>query len=230
MNANAQHIKDYLLGYYPPEEWPSLLHQAEEWAKTKPLAGLRVLDACPIFRNTLGKFMALLAAGAEVYVPRRPDMPCDPAVTALLPDFGIHTAEKGQDDFDIVLDCAAKCARCTPSLGYAELTRSGVPVYERTRRPVIVADAGRIFLCHGQGIHVRPQEEAGLAVAQLGGDTETAVFGIHAEALQGLLHIFPGQGQIQPGLGIAVEIPPMGNGFLLQLCGTLIKIHRKNLP
>lgn len=144
MNANAQHIKDYLLGYYPPEEWPSLLHQAEEWAKTKPLAGLRVLDACPIFRNTLGKFMALLAAGAEVYVPRRPDMPCDPAVTALLPDFGIHTAEKGQDDFDIVLDCAAKCARCTPSLGYAELTRSGVPVYERTRRPVIVADAGRI--------------------------------------------------------------------------------------
>lgn len=144
MNANAQRIKDYLLDFYPPEEWPTLLHQAEEWAETQPLAGLRVLDASPLYRNTLGKFMALLAAGAEVYVPRRTTMPADPATEAMLPDFGIRTAEKGQDDFDIVLDCAAQCSRYTPYLGYAELTRSGVPVYERARRPVIVADAGRI--------------------------------------------------------------------------------------
>ncbi|MDO5471474.1 MAG: hypothetical protein Q4F38_09265 [Akkermansia sp.] len=144
MNANAQRIKDYLLGFYPPEEWPTLLQQADDWAVTQPLAGLRVLDASPLFRNSLGKFMALLAAGAEVYVPRRTTMPHDAAISAMLPDFGIKTAEKGRDDFDIVLDCAAQCARRTPTLGYAELTRSGVPVYERTRRPVIVADDGRI--------------------------------------------------------------------------------------
>lgn len=144
MNANAQRIKDYLLGFYPPEEWPTLLHQAEEWAMTTPLAGLKVLDASPIFRNTLGKFMALLAAGAQVYVPNRTGMPADPAVVAMLPDFGIKIAEKGRNDFDIVLDCAAQCSRYTPALGYAELTRSGVPVYERAHRPVIVADAGRI--------------------------------------------------------------------------------------
>ncbi|MBQ2379999.1 MAG: hypothetical protein II295_06365 [Akkermansia sp.] len=144
MNANAQRIREYLLAYYPADEWPTLLHQAEEWAATQPLAGLRVLDATPIYRNTLGKFMALLAAGAEVYVPRRTAMPQDAAIAELLPEFGIHTAEKDQNDFDIILDCAAQCVRYTPTLGYAELTRSGVPVYERARRPVIVADAGRI--------------------------------------------------------------------------------------
>ena len=144
MNANAQRIREYLLAYYPADEWPTLLQQAEEWAASQPLAGLRVLDATPIYRNTLGKFMALLAAGAEVYVPRRTAMPQDAATFDSLADFGIHIAEKGQNDFDIILDCAAQCARYTPALGYAELTRSGVSVYERARRPVIVADAGRI--------------------------------------------------------------------------------------
>ncbi|MDO5472923.1 MAG: hypothetical protein Q4F35_06285 [Akkermansia sp.] len=144
MNANAQRIKDYLLDYYPPEEWPTLLHQADEWARTQPLAGLRILDASPIFRNTLGKFMALQAAGAEVFVPHRSNMPASPAVVAMLPSFGVHSAAKGQNDFDIILDCAAQCSRLTPTLGYAELTRSGVPVYERARRPVIVADDSRI--------------------------------------------------------------------------------------
>lgn len=144
MNANAQRIKDYLLDIYPPEEWPTLLHQADEWAATQPLAGLRVLDATPLYRNTLGKFMPLLAAGAEVYVPQSTTMPTDPAIFNMLPDFGIKVAEKGQNNFDIILDCAAQCSRYTPSLGYAELTRSGVPVYERARRPVIVADDGCI--------------------------------------------------------------------------------------
>lgn len=144
MNASAQRLKEYLLAYYPPNEWPTLLHQAEDWAATEPLAGLRILDASPIFRNTLGKFMALLASGADVYVPHRSNMPSDPAIVSMLADFGIRTANKGQNDFDIVLDCAAQCVRCTPTLGYAELTRSGVPIYERARRPVIVADAGRI--------------------------------------------------------------------------------------
>ncbi|MBR5895869.1 MAG: hypothetical protein IKZ13_10045 [Akkermansia sp.] len=144
MNTNAERLRDYVLGLYPAEEWPTLLHQAEEWAATQPLAGLRVLDASPIFRNTLGKYVALLAAGAKVFIPARTNMPSDPEVIRLLPDFGIETAEKGQNDFDIILDCAGQCARLTPTLGYAELTRSGVPIYERTCRPVIVADDSRI--------------------------------------------------------------------------------------
>lgn len=144
MNENAARIAEYLKGFYRPEEWPTLLHQAEEWAKTRPLEGLRVLDATPLYRNTLGKLMALLAGGAEVYVPVRNTLPGDPAMMRAVADFGIRYARKGDDFFDIVLDCAGQFCRLNPTLGFCELTRSGVERYQHARRRVFVADSSRI--------------------------------------------------------------------------------------
>ncbi len=144
MNEAAQRIKDYLIPFYPEQEWPCLLQQAEEWSQTRPLAGLRILDATPLFRNTLGKFMPLIAAGAEVCVPWRPLLPTSPEVEALLPRFGIHRAAKRENNFDIILDCAGQCNRLTPTLGASELTRSGVARYERATFPVFNVDGGRI--------------------------------------------------------------------------------------
>ncbi len=144
MNESARRLQEYLLPLYPAEEWPCLLAQAEEWSRTRPLEGLRILDATPLYRNTLGKFMALLAAGAELYVPWRSALPAAPEVRAMLPQFGIRTAAKGDDFFDIVLDCAGQCNRLTPTLGTCELTRSGVARYERAHFPVFLADSGRI--------------------------------------------------------------------------------------
>lgn len=146
MNTQAQKIRDYLSSYYTPEEWPTLLWQAEEWAQFRPLEGLRVLDGTPLFRNTLGKFMALLAAGAEVWVPERPGMPCDAAIMQLLPEFGIRKAPRSMDDFDIILDCSGQFCELHPRLGSAELTRSGVHRYLHPHHPVILADSGRIKL------------------------------------------------------------------------------------
>lgn len=145
MNADVQRIKDYLLAHYDEKEWPTLLCQAEQWADTRPLEGLRILDATPLYRNTLAKFLPLLAAGAELFVPGKCRMPFDPAIRAMLPEFGIRQAAKGDaPTFDIILDCAGQCTRLTPTLGYCELTRSGVPRYERTRRPVFLVDESRI--------------------------------------------------------------------------------------
>ncbi len=62
MEDASDSIKEYLLACYPAEEWPTLLKQTEEWKETKPLEGLKILDATPLYRNTLGKFMSLLAA------------------------------------------------------------------------------------------------------------------------------------------------------------------------
>lgn len=143
MNTNAQAIHEYLSHFYEAEEWPTLRHQAEQWAATQPLQGLKLLDATPIYRNTLAKFAALLAAGAELYVPARTPLPRHAETVGLLPEFGIQTATK-EDNFDIILDCAGSCSHLLPALGYAELTRSGVAKYERTKRPVIVADSGVI--------------------------------------------------------------------------------------
>ncbi len=144
MNDAAQRIREYLLPVYPEAEWPTLLAQADEWSRTRPLEGLRILDATPLFRNTLGKFMPLLAAGAEVCVPWRPLLPTSAEVEALLPRFGIRRVSKQDTAFDIILDCAGQCNRLTPTLGACELTRSGVARYERATFPVFNVDGGRI--------------------------------------------------------------------------------------
>lgn len=141
MNEQAEKIIRYLQRFYKDEEWPTLLAQAREWAESEPLGGLKVLDGTPLFRNTLGKYAALLAAGARLYVPTNTPLPRDPAILELLPEFGIRTALKADNPFDIVLDCAGQFCRLHPTLGFAELTRSGVERYEHTlHHPIFVAD------------------------------------------------------------------------------------------
>lgn len=144
MNEYAQKIKDTLTARYRDEEWPALLRQTDEWSVTRPLEGLRILDATPLYSNTLGKFMALLAAGAEVYVPWRYQLPLDQSVLDRLGEYGVKRARRGDDNFDIVLDCSGQCAQLHPTLGFCELTRSGVPRYERVHSPVFIVDSSRI--------------------------------------------------------------------------------------
>lgn len=144
MNANARKLREYLLSFYEADEWPTLLSQAAEWAETEPLRGLKILDSTPVYRNTMAQYMALLAAGAEVFVPRRQALPFDENVMAALPGFGIEVLENKRDDFDVILDCAGLHSGLRPTLGVSELTRSGAYRYERSMRPVFLADAGRI--------------------------------------------------------------------------------------
>jgi adenosylhomocysteinase len=144
MKTPVELIRDYLAPHYRPEEWPTLLWQAEEWSKTRPLAGLRILDGTPIFRNTLAKYRALLAAGAELWVPAQPTMPCDKNIFPLLKTLRVQQAPRGMDDFDIILDCSGQFRELHPRLGFAELTRTGAHRFEHTHHPVILADSGRI--------------------------------------------------------------------------------------
>lgn len=132
-------LKEYLLSVYDEKEWPSLLHQAETWETTRPLEGLRILDATPVFRNTLAKHYALLCAGAQLYIPERPMM-ADPAILQRVGEFGIKLASRQDTHFDIILDCAGQFNRLHPTLGFVELTRSGVSRLERVHHPVFVAD------------------------------------------------------------------------------------------
>lgn len=143
MKAHAAALKDFLLNHYQANEWPTLLYQAESWSGTRPLDGLRILDATPVFRNTLAKHLALMAAGAQLWIPARPAL-CDTSILRMAEHYGIHTADRGDTDFDIILDCAGQYNRLHPTLGFCELTRSGVARLERVPHPVIVADSGRI--------------------------------------------------------------------------------------
>ncbi len=137
-------------GVYPEGERPALTRQRAAWgrASARPLAGLTVLDATPLFRNTLLKHACLLAAGAEVWVGYGRAMPHDPAVAARLGAFGLRVPDAARlaRGFDVVLDCAGAFADVPARLGYAELTRSGAARYAECAKPVALTDAGRVKL------------------------------------------------------------------------------------
>lgn len=133
-------IRSKLQLRYPGPEWPALSDQAERFARTRPLAGLRVLDATPVFTNTLAKHLALLAAGAQLVVGIPAGLPHDPAVVAWLAQRGISLlTEPDGTAFDLVLDCAGMYCDVAAT-GYVELTRSGAAHYSQPQVPVLLVD------------------------------------------------------------------------------------------
>lgn len=143
-------IKKVVRGSYTPQDYPTLEFQARQWSDTKSLQGLRVLDATPVFGNTLSKYIPLMEAGAEVVVGISEVMPRDERVVEFLRQIGVRVVEPGAcvedcgGEVDIVLDCAAAFAGLSARVGYVELTRSGVSGYEGCAKPVFVADSSRI--------------------------------------------------------------------------------------
>ena len=150
-------LKPLIAARYRPEEYPALAEQSARWEAEKPLESLSLLDATPVFRNTLSKYIPLLKAGARLTVGLAEDFPHDPAVAALLQEHGIpvlRSNENTREKFDLVLDCAAAFAHLEPRIGYVELTRSGIEYYQGKEKPVFVADSGaikRIETCLGTG-------------------------------------------------------------------------------
>jgi adenosylhomocysteinase len=132
---------DFISSKYAPADYPALKLQAENFCKTRPLAGLKILDATPIFCNTLVKYYALLCAGAELTVAAGKDIPFDREIISMLNDFGISTDLNGKT-FDLIADCAGRHRHIPARLGYVELTRSGLEYYQDCKLPVISADTG----------------------------------------------------------------------------------------
>ncbi len=142
----ASSILDYVKRFYDAKDFPALLNQYNDWSKTKPLEGLKVLDVTPIFRNTLAKYAALKAAGAELFAMSLPSIPADKKILKILPEFGIKILENKNEyqSFDIILDCAGAAANFESTYGYSELTRTGLEVYKNSDKTVFLADEGVI--------------------------------------------------------------------------------------
>ena len=99
----------YLLSRYPESDFPALRRQMDEWRSTRPLAGVRVLDATPVFFNTGLKYMALLSAGAKLSIACHPDLPFDPEALEFYRSSGMDIADNPQSgDWQVVCDCAGK--------------------------------------------------------------------------------------------------------------------------
>lgn len=135
-----------ILRHYQPSHFPALHAQMTAWRQSRPLAGKSVLDATPVFRNTLCKYLALLAGGAQLSVYAHPDIPCDQEVRDSLHNYGIRlaTASDLTQRYDVVCDCAGALAQVPNNYGVVELTRSGVYHYQYAPYPVFFVDAGKI--------------------------------------------------------------------------------------
>ena len=156
---------------YSRREYPALNSLMIHWAKTKPFAGMNLLVATPVFRNTLLEYRALMAGGAKLWVGRD-TVPFDSKIVEMLRGWGIPVLDAAQameqehtQAFDLVLDCAGQFAGLSPKLGFVELTRSGVPLYQNSLKPVYVADSGIVkrietSLGTGEG-YVRAMKELG---------------------------------------------------------------------
>ncbi|MCF0176653.1 MAG: adenosylhomocysteinase [Bacteroidales bacterium] len=140
-------INSVIAANYSENEFPACMDQTRRWSVNRPLEGLTVLDVTPIFRNTLVKHRALIAAGARLIVGRSSMIPCDEKIVRLLSDNGIRVVDSSEGqagEVDFVMDCAGAFNHWKPKVGYVELTKSGVSRYEGCDRPVFVADSGRI--------------------------------------------------------------------------------------
>lgn len=138
-------ILEHISRVYASGEYPALRAQLAEWRESGPFAGLSVLDATPVFTNTLVKYLPLLYGGAQLSVGVGELTPFDPEVVKLLREWGVPVVspEEGKR-FDVVSDCAGVFSSASSRFGYVELTRSGVYRYRGKDVPVFFADAGRI--------------------------------------------------------------------------------------
>ncbi|MBO5874073.1 MAG: hypothetical protein J6Q35_03455 [Rikenellaceae bacterium] len=136
----------YVSEYYTATQYPTLHEQIRQWSETRPLAGLRILDSTPVFRNTLLKYAALLAGGAELEVGISECISRDESVVEFLQSNGVAVVAPNECGgvYDVVMDCGAIFADRQTRYGYVELTRSGVPKYEQRGATVFMADSGVI--------------------------------------------------------------------------------------
>ena len=134
----------FIRQFYAPEEFPALAAQSERWKISRPLEGRHILDATPVFRNTMVKYYALQCAGAKVTAAVGENIPCDPEICRILPEFGIRLADETarNEVYDVVADCAGSSRNIKSRHGYVELTRSGLEYYADWPQPVFSADSG----------------------------------------------------------------------------------------
>lgn len=162
-------VFDYAKQFYKESEYPALAWQARVWSSqsSRPLAGIKILDATPVFRNTVLKYATLIAAGTDLTVGISDVMPYDADIVKRLRESGVKVvhANDRPTEQDIILDCAGSFSKWPARYGVSELTRSGAYVYENAGLPVFLADEGhikRIETCLGTGDgFIRAMEQLG---------------------------------------------------------------------
>lgn len=150
---NVDVLSHYNSRFEDPD-YPFLLRQFEEFKRTKPLLGVRVVHNLINSFETLLKLEALVHAGADLTVTRChfAGFPFQADVDKVIDEAGLHHIPNHNDlrgEFDIAMDCAADLLRLEGVKilrGCVELTRVGAIAYKKaqTPYPVISTDDSRL--------------------------------------------------------------------------------------
>lgn len=160
-------LEQYFATEYRGEEYPTLAIQRERWSESRPLEGLRILDATPLCRNSIYKYMNLIYGGAQLFIGQNPNSSTPVELLNLIREAGIELVRSDSEprEFDIIMDCAAQFISFGARLGRVELTRSGAELYRESGERVFMADGGKIKMietCIGTGEgYFRAMDELG---------------------------------------------------------------------
>ncbi|MBR2438738.1 MAG: hypothetical protein IKB25_00970 [Lentisphaeria bacterium] len=146
MSSVLDEISEFLKGRYQISEYPALHYQFEKWHAGKPFSGKKLLDGTPVFANTLLKYAALIAGGADLTIGYSENIPYDPEIIRFLESIGVKCLSElpVPGTFDVIMDCNGVYRDCKPKYGFVELTRSGAYRFAGTKEPVIMVDDSRI--------------------------------------------------------------------------------------
>ena len=139
----------YLQKHYRPEDYPVIRAQYADFESRKPFAGLKILEATPLFFNTIAKFLPLIAGGAQVTLSHIKGVPFDPAFIDWAEQVGLRVVRDKSDEFDLISDCIGLHSDLHPRYGFAELTHSGISYYENSAKPCFNTDGSRIKRIEG---------------------------------------------------------------------------------
>ena len=139
-------FEKYTSKYFRHNEAPCLTNQIAAFKSSRPFEGKRILDATPIFFNTLLKYEAIIAGGGhlEVFCNNKA---FDYRVIGILQQHGIpvHTNTENIGEFDLVFDCGAELKKVQSRfLDVVELTASGVTKYRSSFQNVVSVDNSRL--------------------------------------------------------------------------------------
>ena len=145
----TEKLLQYLESHYAPQDYPVIRAQYNDFQGRRPFAGLRILEATPLFFNTIAKFLPLVAGGAEVTLSHIGGVPYDPAFIGWAEARGIRIATNKEEGFDLVSDCIGLHSDLRPKYGFAELTHSGIGYYADCDKPCFNTDGSRIKRIEG---------------------------------------------------------------------------------
>jgi len=144
INALEYKLQKLISQNYTESDFPCLYDQYLRFKNSKPFAGLKILNATPIFSNFYAKLLPLVASGADITLTSPSFINSSDEVIQVLKELGLRYLKEVpiEEKFDYVLDCGGEHVG-NFARGYIELTKSGEEKFAASSKSFINVDESK---------------------------------------------------------------------------------------